>query len=131
MKITTRKITYNNKPDPITSIKEYKIDENGKRVLVKENTYDEKTGLVTMNDPVINPGTVLDKYSKKDKPQEGKIYALTGTRNDKCILNGNTWKESEVGENISDIQKRVSDRVGKVFDPKTDQYVSIKTKEDA
>ena len=96
MKITTRKITYNNKPDPITSIKEYKIDDNGKRVLVKENTYDEKTGLVTMNDPVINPGTVLDKYSKKDKPQEGKIYALTGTRNDKCILNGNTWKESEV-----------------------------------
>ena len=35
------------------------------------------------------------------------------------------------GESISDIQKRVSDRVGKVFDPKTDQYVSIKTKEDA
>ncbi len=49
MKITTRKITYNNKPDPITSIKEYKIDENGKRVLVKE-----------------------------DKPLEGKTYALTG-----------------------------------------------------
>ena len=40
-------------------------------------------------------------------------------------------KEIEVGESISDIQKRVSDRVGKVYDPKTDQYVSIKTKEDA
>jgi len=37
--------------------------------------------------------------------------------------------EEELGESISDIQKRVSDRVGKVFDPRTDQYVSIKTKD--
>ena len=37
--------------------------------------------------------------------------------------------EEELGESISDIQKRVSDRVGKVYDPRTDQYVSIKTKE--
>jgi hypothetical protein len=95
----------------------------------KENIYDDKTGYLTMNDPVINPGTTLYPYTKKDKPVEGKTYALTGTKNDKCILNGNTWKESEVGENISDIQKRVSDRVGKVYDPRTDQYVSIKTKE--
>ena len=28
--------TFNNSPDPITSIKEYKIDENGKRVLIKD-----------------------------------------------------------------------------------------------
>ena len=28
------KVVYNNKPDPITSIKEYKIDEKGKRVLI-------------------------------------------------------------------------------------------------
>ena len=31
----------------------------------------------------------------KDKPEEGKTYALTGGPNDKCILNGNSWKESE------------------------------------
>ena len=31
----------------------------------------------------------------KDKPEEGKIYALTGGPNDKCISNGNSWKESE------------------------------------
>ena len=31
---------------------------------------------------------------KKDKPVEGKTYALTGLG--KCIANGNTWKESEV-----------------------------------
>ena len=96
MKIITRKITYNNKPDPITSIKEYKIDDNGKRVLVKENTIDEKTGLITMNDPTVNPGTTLYKYCKKDKPEAGKTYALTGTKKDKCLLNGNTWEESEV-----------------------------------
>ena len=28
--------TFNNSPDPITSIKEYSIDENGKRVLIKD-----------------------------------------------------------------------------------------------
>jgi hypothetical protein len=31
-----------------------------------------------------------------DKPESNKIYALTGTGKDKCISNGNTWKESEV-----------------------------------
>ena len=31
----------------------------------------------------------------KDKPEGGKTYALTGGPNDKCILNGNSWKESE------------------------------------
>ena len=33
------------------------------------------------------------------KPQEGKTYALTGGPKDKCIANGNTWKESEVKDN--------------------------------
>lgn len=32
----------------------------------------------------------------KDKPVEGKTYALTGGPKDKCIANGNTWQESEV-----------------------------------
>jgi len=64
--------------------------------MTKDNTYDDKTGKLTMNNPVINPGTTLYPYTKKDKPEEGKTYLLTGTKNDKCILNGNTWKESEV-----------------------------------
>ena len=33
---------------------------------------------------------------KNDKPQEGKVYALTGASKSKCIANGNTWIESEV-----------------------------------
>ena len=33
---------------------------------------------------------------KRDEPQEGKQYMLTGTADDKCIANGNTWEESEV-----------------------------------
>ena len=33
---------------------------------------------------------------KKDKPEEGKVYTLTGGRGTSCISNGNTWKESEV-----------------------------------
>ena len=31
-----------------------------------------------------------------DKPEPNKEYALTGGHNDKCIANGNSWKESEV-----------------------------------
>jgi len=33
---------------------------------------------------------------KKDKPEDGKVYSLTGGPGTACILNGNTWKESEV-----------------------------------
>ena len=33
---------------------------------------------------------------KKDKPEEGKTYALTGARGTNCIANGNSWSESEV-----------------------------------
>ena len=33
---------------------------------------------------------------KKDKPEAGKTYALTGARGTSCIANGNSWKESEV-----------------------------------
>ena len=42
---------------------------------------------------------VIKKEEKRrDKPEQGKIYALTGGYNDKCILNGNTWAESIVTE---------------------------------
>jgi hypothetical protein len=36
-----REVVFNNKPDPVTSIKEYKIDDNGKMVLVKQASQDE------------------------------------------------------------------------------------------
>ena len=34
----------------------------------------------------------------QDKPEAGKVYALTGAAGTRCIANGNTWKESEVDE---------------------------------
>ena len=34
----------------------------------------------------------------QDKPEEGKVYALTGGPGSRCIANGNTWAESEVTE---------------------------------
>ena len=38
-----------------------------------------------------------DKPTKQeDKPEEGKVYALTGGPGTRCIANGNTWKDSEV-----------------------------------
>ena len=42
---------------------------------------------------------IVDASKKEDKPEEGKVYALTGGRDNKCIANGNTWAESEVKEN--------------------------------
>ena len=36
--------------------------------------------------------------NKEDKPEEGKVYALTGGPGSRCIANGNTWAESEVKE---------------------------------
>ena len=32
-----------------------------------------------------------------NKPESGKLYALTGGKGQKSIANGNTWAESEVG----------------------------------
>ena len=37
---------------------------------------------------------------KKNKPEAGKLYALTGGPGSKCIANGNTWAESVVGEEV-------------------------------
>ena len=38
------------------------------------------------------------KQKETDKPEDGKVYALTGGPGTACILNGNTWKESEVND---------------------------------
>ena len=32
----------------------------------------------------------------QDKPEEGKVYALTGGPGSKCIANGFSWADSEV-----------------------------------
>ena len=42
------------------------------------------------------PGGWCSKDRLRDKPQAGKVYALTGGRGSRCIANGNTWAESEV-----------------------------------
>ena len=35
-------------------------------------------------------------YVAQNKPQEGKVYALTGGPGANCISNGNSWSDSEV-----------------------------------
>jgi hypothetical protein len=42
----------------------------------------------------INKRRAMNK--EKDKPEDGKVYSLTGAKGTPCIANGNTWKESEV-----------------------------------
>jgi hypothetical protein len=38
---------------------------------------------------------------KEDKPEAGKVYALTGGPGSRCIANGNSWKESEVVQDLA------------------------------
>jgi hypothetical protein len=38
---------------------------------------------------------------KENKPEAGKVYALTGGPGSRCIANGNSWKESEVGQDLA------------------------------
>ena len=35
---------------------------------------------------------------QEDKPEEGKVYALTGGPGARCISNGFSWKDSVVDE---------------------------------
>ena len=37
-----------------------------------------------------------------NKPEGNKLYKLTGGPGEKCIANGNTWAESEVGVEVKD-----------------------------
>jgi hypothetical protein len=51
----------------------------------------------------INKRRVMNKEKDKptkqeDKPEDGKVYSLTGAKGTPCIANGNTWKESEVND---------------------------------
>ena len=38
------------------------------------------------------------KDQLQDKPEAGKVYALTGGPGSRCIANGSSWKDSEVEE---------------------------------
>ena len=63
------KVVYNHAPDPVVKITEYEYTGDG-----------------------------LKKVSEKsyvDKPEQGKVYSLTGAKGSKCIANGNSWKDSE------------------------------------
>ena len=41
-----------------------------------------------------------DCLANEDEPEQGKVYALTGTSDEACILNGNTWAESEAVDTV-------------------------------
>jgi hypothetical protein len=44
----------------------------------------------------IGLGKCLARHTGRDKPEQGKIYSLTGAKGEACIAAGNTWAESEV-----------------------------------
>lgn len=43
-----------------------------------------------------------EQKPSEDKPESNKVYKLTGGPGEKCIANGNTWAESEVGVEVKD-----------------------------
>ena len=45
--------------------------------------------------------TDANTASSTDKPEAGKVYALTGGPGSRCIANGNSWKESEVDQDLA------------------------------
>ena len=44
----------------------------------------------------------MNKRTEEDKPESNKVYKITGGPGEKCIANGNTWAESEVGVEVKD-----------------------------
>ena len=45
------------------------------------------------------------KTIREDEPIPGKVYALTGKSEDKCIANGNSWAENEINKQESKIKE--------------------------
>jgi hypothetical protein len=56
------------------------------------------TGKITIDQADIVFLNTLGIKVEEDRPVFGKLYALTGGSGSKCIMNGNTWKESEVAK---------------------------------
>ena len=44
----------------------------------------------------------------QDKPEAGKVYALTGGPGSRCIANGFSWKDSEVQQ--EELQPKLGSR---------------------
>ncbi len=47
-------------------------------------------------DKAIQETVPHNDVEEANKPEEGKVYALTGGPGTRCIANGNSWSESEV-----------------------------------
>jgi len=56
----------------------------------------KKNIIQQMNDYYGTEYIKVEETKKEDKPEDGKVYSLTGAKGTACIANGNTWKESEV-----------------------------------
>mgnify|MGYP004462934485 CR=1 FL=1 len=49
-------------------------------------------------DKSIQESVPYTDIEEANKPEGNKVYKLTGGPGEKCIANGNTWKESEVSD---------------------------------
>tara|TARA_R110000824_G_scaffold331651_1_gene518289 strand:+ start:850 stop:1008 length:159 start_codon:yes stop_codon:yes gene_type:complete len=49
----------------------------------------------------------LKEKIMKNKPEFGKVYALTGGTGQPSIASGNTWAQSEVTDKLISIKERI------------------------
>ena len=50
-----------------------------------------------------------------NKPEENKVYALTGGTGQPCIANGNTWAESEVKDSLVSLKIHEPNETDKII----------------
>lgn len=63
---------------------------------LEPHTYCSDDGYGQDNDCILVDVNFYKVEKKEDKPEYGKVYALTGGPDEKCISNGNSWADSEV-----------------------------------
>ena len=83
--------------DPVAWAKKC-INDYGAEMICLQLLSTDPNGLDRGADEAVEVVKRVADAIEKDKPEDGKVYALTGGPGDKCISNGNSWKESEVNE---------------------------------
>jgi len=65
-------------------------------VTLSVSTVNQRRTMNKDKEKAIQESVPYTDIEEANKPEEGKVYALTGGRGTRCIANGNTWKDSEV-----------------------------------
>lgn len=73
------------------------VDENA-LFIDSKNVFLKFMKVLSKTDFIVDDHVGYETYILTNKPQEGKVYALTGGPGANCISNGNSWADSEVSQ---------------------------------